>query len=77
MSYETILSEMNEELKQFSKTSNELNGYQYEKQFKEITDRYNRTLFEASQGKIPKSKNSKHKVQTSFGEIEVKKKGIH
>lgn len=77
MNYETILSEMNAELNEFSKTSNELNGYQYEKQFREITDRYNQKLFEASQGEIPKSKNSKHKLQTSFGEIEVKKKGTH
>lgn len=77
MSYESILSEMQAELEKFSRTSNTLNGYQYEKTFREITDKYNQQLFQASQGKVPKSKNAKHRIQTSFGEITVKKKDTH
>lgn len=74
--YEIILAEMNKELNIFSGTSDNLSGYQYEKKFREITDKYNQRLFQTSQGKIPKSKNEKHKVQTSFGKIFVKKKDI-
>ena len=76
MNYESILSEMNRELEKFSKTSDHLSGYQYEKTFREITDKYNQKLFQASQGKVPASKNEKHKIQTSFGEITTKKKDI-
>ena len=74
--YEDLLLEMNKELNKFSQTSDSLNGYQYEKRFREITDKYNQQLFQASQGKVPKSKNEHHKVQTSFGEMVVKKKDI-
>ena len=74
MSYESILSEMNLALEEFSKTSDKMSGYEYEKKFREITDKYNQKLFQASQGAVPKSKNSRHKTQTSFGEMTVKKK---
>lgn len=75
--YENILLEMNKELNAFSKISDNMNGYQYESKFRAITDKYNQELFQASQGKVGKSKNGRHKVQTSFGEIVVKKKVIH
>jgi hypothetical protein len=55
-------------------SSNNLNGYQYEKKFREITDRFNKKLFQVSQGQVPKSKNASHKIKTSFGDIRVKKR---
>ncbi len=74
--YKSILEEMDNELELFSKNANCLNGYQYEKTFREITDRFNQKLFQVSQGKVPKSKNESHKIKTGFGEITVKKKDI-
>lgn len=74
--YKNILDQMHEELKQFSATSDTLSGYRYEKRFREITDEYNKKLFQASQGKVLPSKNKKHSVRTSFGKVDVKKKGI-
>ncbi len=74
--YKSILEEMDNELELFSKNANRLNGYQYEKTFREITDRFNQKLFQVSQGKTPKSKNESHKIKTGFGEITVKKKDI-
>lgn len=71
--YEEILSEMHKALEEFSTTSQALSGYQYEKTFRDITDKYNLRLFQVSQGKVPKSKNESLKVQTSFGKINVKK----
>jgi hypothetical protein len=71
--YAQILSEMRNALDEFSKGSEKLNAYDYELKFREITDHYNKLLFQASTGKIPGSKNGKIKVETSFGEITVKK----
>lgn len=76
MEYEKILEEMHVELNSFSSKSDQLSGYQYEKQFRDLTDKYNRLLFQSSLGKVPKSKNEKQTLQTSFGEVVVKKKGI-
>lgn len=73
--YKNILNQMNNDLEAFSMKSGNLNGYQYEKKFREITDKFNRKLFQVSQGQVPKPKNSSHKIQTSFGNIDVKKKG--
>lgn len=73
--YEQILSEMNDELQAFSGLSASLSGYEYEKRFRIITDRYNQKLFQASQGPVPKSKNEKNIVQTTFGKVAIKKKG--
>jgi hypothetical protein len=74
--YTAILSEMNKELKNFSLKSRSLNAYDYEKEFRKITDEYDQKLFQVSIGKIPKSKNKKHTVETSFGKINAKKKVI-
>jgi hypothetical protein len=74
--YTVILSEMNKELKDFSLKSRSLNGYDYENKFREITDKYDLKLFQASVGKIPKSKNKKNTIETSFGKLDVKKKVI-
>ena len=74
--YTAILSEMNKELENFSSKSRSLNVYDYEKGFRKITDKYDQKLFQVSIGKVPKSKNKKHTVETSFGKINVKKKVI-
>lgn len=74
--YKNILDQMHEELKGFSASSDSLSGYIYEKRFREITDKYNKKLFQASQGNVSPSKNKKHSVQTSFGKVDVKKKDI-
>jgi hypothetical protein len=74
--YTTILSEMNKELENFASKSKNLNAYAYEKEFRTITDKYDQKLFQASVGKVPKSKNKKNTIQTSFGKINVKKKVI-
>jgi len=74
--YNSILTEMEEELSDFSKKSDELSAYDYENQFRSITDKYDKKLFQASLGRVPKSKNEKKKIQTSFGVINVKKKII-
>jgi succinate dehydrogenase flavin-adding protein (antitoxin of CptAB toxin-antitoxin module) len=74
--YTTILSEMDKELEDFSSKSQRLNAYEYEKEFRKITDKYDQKLFQASVGKIPKSKNKKNSIETSFGKINVKKKVI-
>ena len=74
--YTAILSEMNKELENFSSNSRILNAYYYEKGFRKITDKYDQKLFQVSIGKIPKSKNKKHTLETSFGKINVKKKVI-
>jgi len=74
--YKNILDQMNNDLEAFSINSNKLNGYQYEKKFREITDKFNKKLFQVSQGKVPKSKNASHKIKTSFGDITVKKKDL-
>jgi hypothetical protein len=74
--YTAILSEMNKELKDFSLKARSLNAYDYEKKFREITDKYDLKLFQASVGKIPKSKNKKNTIDTSFGKLDVKKKVI-
>jgi len=74
--YTTILSEMNKELENFSSKSRRLNAYDYEKEFRKITDKYDQKLFQASVGKIPKSKNKKNSIKTSYGKINVKKKVI-
>ena len=71
--YQTILEEMRVALEGFSSQSNELNAYDYEKKFREITDHYNKLLFQASVGKVPSSKNDKLNIQTSYGNIAVKK----
>jgi hypothetical protein len=74
--YTTILSEMNNALEDFSLKARSLNAYDYEKKFREITDKYDLKLFQASVGKIPKSKNKKNTIDTSFGKLDVKKKVI-
>lgn len=61
-------------LKDFSSKSDELNAYEYEKQFMEITDKYNRMLFQASMGKVPASKNEKIRIQTNLVKVDVKKR---
>jgi len=73
--YISILEEMNNELVSFTRKSDELNAYDYENRFREITDKYDRKLFQASMGKIPRSKNEKKNIQTSFGNVNVIKKG--
>ena len=75
-SYKNILDEMNQELALFSSQSDGFSAYDYENKFREITDKYNQKLFQASLGKVPASKNEKITVQTSFGKVEVKKKAI-
>ena len=72
--YKNILDQMHEDLKKFSATCDTLSGYRYEKRFREITDEYNKMLFQASQGEVSPSKNEKHSVRTSFGKVTVKKK---
>ncbi len=72
--YDTILAEMKEALEKFSKNSSLLDAYEYEKQFRELTDKYNLMLLQASVGKVPGSKNEKNSIETSFGKLEVKKK---
>jgi hypothetical protein len=74
--YTAILSEMNKELEDFSLKSKILNAYDYENRFREITDKYDLRLFQASVGKIPKSKNKKNTIGTSFGKLDIKKKVI-
>jgi hypothetical protein len=74
--YNEILEEMHRALNEFSSKSEELSSYEYEKQFREITDKYNSLLFQASMGKVPVSKNKKINIQTSFGKVAVKKKDI-
>lgn len=71
--YDLVLKEMNEALIDFSKKSDQLNAYEYEKQFRELTDYYNALLFQVSVGKVPASKNQRLSIQTSFGDIDVKK----
>lgn len=75
-SYKVILEEMNKELEKFSAGSAELSGYDYEKKFREITDKYEQKLFQASMGKVSSSKNEKKRIQTSFGKTNIKKKDI-
>lgn len=74
--YTAILSEMHKELENFSSKSRSLNAYDYEKEFRKITDKYDQKLFQASVGKVPKSKNKRHTIETGFGKINVKKKVI-
>lgn len=74
--YNGILEEMNKALNEFSSKSNELNAYDYEQKFRELTDKYNAKLFQASIGEVPASKNNKRSIQTSFGKVDVKKKNI-
>lgn len=74
--YNEILAEMNNALNDFSLKSSELNAYDYELRFRELTDIYNGMLFQASVGKVPISKNEKKRIQTSFGKIDVKKKNM-
>lgn len=74
--YKIILEEMNTELDQFSVRSETLSAYEYETKFREITDKYDRKLFQASMGKVSMSKNEKKNIQTSFGKTKVKKKDI-
>ena len=74
--YSSILTEMHKELEIFSSKSRTLNAYDYEKEFRKITDKYDQKLFQTSVGKVPKSKNKKHRLDTSFGKINVKKKVI-
>ena len=74
MSEQDIFQSYQEELAAFKEESEKLSAYDYEKRFKEITDKYNHLLFQSSVGDIPSSKNKKHTVQSSFGKIEVKKK---
>jgi hypothetical protein len=74
--YNEILEEMHRALNEFSSKSEELSSYEYEKQFREITDKYNSLLFQASMGKVPVSKNKKINIQTSFGKVAVKKKDM-
>jgi hypothetical protein len=73
--YAAILTEMQKELENFSSKSRSLNAYDYEKEFRKITDKYDQKLFQVSVGKVPKSKNKKKSIETSFGKINVKKKG--
>lgn len=72
--YNKITEEMVKALEKFSSGSGNLNAYDYEKGFREITDKYNQMLFKASLGDPPKSKNDKNTIKTSFGNVEVKKK---
>lgn len=74
--YKIILEEMNKALDKFSSGSENLNAYDYEKKFREITDKYEQKLFQASMGKVSQSKNEKKTIQTSFGKTRVKKKDI-
>lgn len=71
--YQEILAEMHKALEDFSANSDKLSGYDYEKQFRELTDKYNKRLFQASTGATPRSKNHRTKIKTSFGDIKVKK----
>ena len=64
--YRTLLDEMNEKLNEFSKRSDSLSAYEYEKQFREITDHYDQLLFQASVGKVPASKNERNTIQIHF-----------
>lgn len=72
--YENILKEMEHELEDFDKNSDKINnGYTYEKSFKAIVQKYEEKLLQTSMGDIPKSRNQKLSIQTSIGEIIVKK----
>jgi len=74
--YNGILEEMDKALNEFSSKSDELNAYDYEKKFRELTDKYNSMLFQASMGIVPSSKNEKKRIQTSFGKVDIKKKDM-
>jgi hypothetical protein len=71
--YNGILKEMQVALEEFSAKSEGLNAYEYEKGFREITDHFDKLLFQASVGKVPASKNGRNNIQTSYGNIAVKK----
>jgi len=76
MNYKDILEEMNQELEKFSKESSKLSGYEYEKNFRAIVTQYEQRLFQASIGEIPKSRNEKLVIKSSFGEVSVKKNNL-
>ena len=71
--YNSILDEMKKALDAFDRQSEKFSAYDYETKFREITDKYNLLLFQASVGKVPASKNGKVAVSTSFGKVSVKK----
>lgn len=71
--YDSILEEMKKALAAFDRQSDKFSAYDYESKFRELTDKYNMLLFQASVGKVPASKNKKIAVSTSFGKVSVKK----
>ena len=51
-------------------------GYHYELSYATMLENFEKDLLELSTGKVPKSKNSKKKLQTRFGNIEISKEHI-
>lgn len=51
-------------------------GYHYELSYSNMLNKFEKELLELSTGKVPKSKNSKKKLQTRFGIIELNKEHL-
>ncbi len=57
---ENLFEEFKRKVEEFSTTkSNRTNLYDYEKGFRAITDEFEKKIFQASIGDVPKSKNKK------------------
>jgi len=52
------------------------NGYQYESTYADMMQKVEQEVFQLSVGKVPKGVNSKKKLQTRFGKIELDKKHV-
>ncbi len=57
---DSIFEEYKKEITEFSTDdSNRTNLYDYEKKFRDIVEKYEKMILQASLGEIPKSKNKK------------------
>jgi hypothetical protein len=65
-----IFEEFKKEVSEFAKDEkNRCNFYDYEKKFREITQKYEQEVFQTTIGAVPASKNKKKTVKCTFGSV--------
>ncbi len=72
-----FFEEFKKEINGFSQdNNNRTNLYDYEKKFRDIVQKYEQKIFQASLGEAPKSKNKKKTIKSTFGNVILPKESI-
>jgi len=75
--FDSLFDEFKKEVEEFSQDNgNRTNLYDFEKNFRDIVQKYEQKIFQDSLGEVAKSKNKKKTIKSTFGKVEVSKESV-